>query len=128
MPPLPDTIARRAAAGPPAVALVSDGRDWHARMLLKAFAARGARAKLVALPQCRFDTGTASGLHIPGFGGGLPDAVFVRTMSGGTFQAVTLRLGLLHALGASGVTVWNSAAAIERCVDKSTTSFLIARA
>src|SRR5262249_50741891 len=41
---------------------------------------------------------------------------------------VTLRLGILHALRESGVTVWNDARAIERCVDKSMTSFLLARA
>jgi RimK family alpha-L-glutamate ligase len=49
-------------------------------------------------------------------------------MSGGTFQAVTLRLGILHALRANGVVVWNDARAIEHCVDKSMTSFLLARA
>jgi glutathione synthase/RimK-type ligase-like ATP-grasp enzyme len=52
----------------------------------------------------------------------------VRSMSGGTFEAVTLRLGILHALRECGVTVWNDARAIERCVDKSMTSFLLARA
>ena len=49
-------------------------------------------------------------------------------MSGGTFEAVTLRLGILHALRENGVLVWNDARAIERCVDKSMTSFLLARA
>jgi RimK family alpha-L-glutamate ligase len=110
------------------IAVVTDERDWHARTLVKAFAARGVRAKLVALPQCRFDSGAPGGLHIPGFSVRLPDAVLVRTMSGGTFQAVTLRLGILHALAALGIPVWNSAPAIERCVDKSMTSFLIGRA
>lgn len=128
MPPSLDAILHRARGAAPAIALVTDGRDWHARTLLKAFAGLGVRARLVSLPECRFDSGTASGLHVPGFGAGLPDAVFVRTMSGGTFEAVTLRLGLLHALAARGVTVWNAAQAIERCVDKSTTSFLIAGA
>jgi RimK family alpha-L-glutamate ligase len=41
---------------------------------------------------------------------------------------VTLRLGILHALRANGVVVWNDARAIEHCVDKSMTSFLLARA
>jgi len=81
-----------------------------------------------ALEACRIDTGSASGLILPGFGAGLPDAVFVRTMSGGSFEAVTHRLGILHALSDIGVPVWNSARAIERCVDKSMTSFLLARA
>ena len=35
---------------------------------------------------------------------------------------------MLHALGALGVPVWNSARAVERCVDKSMTTFLLARA
>jgi len=52
----------------------------------------------------------------------------VRTMSGGPFEAVTLRLGVLHALRELGVMVWNDARAIERCVDKSMTSFLLSRA
>ena len=69
-----------------------------------------------------------SGLDIAGLGERLPDAVLVRSMSGGTFQAVTLRLGILHALRENGVLVWNDARAIERCVDKSMTSFLLARA
>ena len=44
------------------------------------------------------------------------------------FEQVTLRLGLLHALEALGVPVVNAARAIERCVDKSMTSFLLAQA
>src|SRR5262249_35555026 len=40
----------------------------------------------------------------------------------------TLRLGLLHALSEHRVRVINSPRAIERCVDKSMTSFLLARA
>ena len=49
-------------------------------------------------------------------------------MAGGTFEAVTLRLGILHALQEIGVPVWNAARSIERCVDKSATSFLLTRA
>ena len=37
----------------------------------------------------------------------------------GSFEAITKRLGVLHALSALGVPVWNDARAIERCVDKS---------
>ena len=128
MPRSPETIVTRAAVLPPNVALVSDRNDGHARALAKAFAARGAQARVLLLPETRIDTETANGLRLPGFGAGLPDAVFVRTLAGGSFEAVTLRLGILHALGEIGVPVWNSARAIERCVDKSMTSFLLARA
>jgi tetrahydromethanopterin:alpha-L-glutamate ligase len=110
------------------IALVTDTNDWHARALGKAFAALGAQVLLLKLPACGFDTATAHGLCLPDFDRGLPDAVLVRDMSGGTFEAVTLRLGMLHALQEIGVPVWNAARSIERCVDKSATSFLLARA
>jgi RimK family alpha-L-glutamate ligase len=74
------------------------------------------------------ETQSASGLRLAGFDERLPDAVLVRSMSGGTFEAVTMRLGILHALRDLGVVVWNDARAIERCVDKSMTSFQLARA
>jgi tetrahydromethanopterin:alpha-L-glutamate ligase len=107
---------------------VVEGIDWHARMLTKAFAGLGLRAVPIDLRSCSIATERESGLEIAGLGDRLPDAVLVRSMSGGTFQAVTLRLGILHALHAIGVLVWNDARAIERCVDKSMTSFLLARA
>ncbi|HVY58341.1 MAG TPA: RimK family alpha-L-glutamate ligase [Xanthobacteraceae bacterium] len=118
-------MARRAV---PLVALVTDDVDWHARALSKAFAAAGARSLRVDLTACRLETSQPFGIHLPGLNGGVPDAVFVRTMSGGSFQAVTLRLGILHALREIGTVVWNDARAVERCVDKSATSFLLARA
>jgi tetrahydromethanopterin:alpha-L-glutamate ligase len=121
----PDNVA---TAPPATIALVGDRVDWHARELVKALSALGARAVPVRLEDCRFETGSRSGLHVEGIAAGLPDAVIVRSLSGGSFEAVTLRLGMLHALGELGVPVWNDARAIERCVDKSMTSFLLARA
>jgi tetrahydromethanopterin:alpha-L-glutamate ligase len=128
MPHSPDGIARKAASSALRIALVSDRLDWHARELSKALAAAGARATLVRLEDCRFETDRPHALHLPGFEERLPDAVFVRCLSGGSFEAVTVRLGLLHALRESGVPVINDARAIERCVDKSMTSFLLTRA
>jgi tetrahydromethanopterin:alpha-L-glutamate ligase len=128
MPRSRNTLAVVPAASAPIVALVSDGIDWHARTLTKALAAQGVRTIPTSLQACRIATQSASGLNIAGLGDRLPDAVLVRSMSGGTFQAVTLRLGILHALRANGVVVWNDARAIEHCVDKSMTSFLLARA
>jgi tetrahydromethanopterin:alpha-L-glutamate ligase len=125
---LPESIAQRTSAPVATVALVTDRNDWHARALGKAFTALGAQTRLLMLQNCRIDTAAASGLNLPGFDAGLPDALFVRDMSGGSFEAVTLRLGILHALSEIGVPVSNNARTIERCVDKSTTSFLLARA
>jgi RimK family alpha-L-glutamate ligase len=110
------------------IALALDGMDWHARALLRAFATRRAEAQAVRLSHCAFDTTARHGLRLPGFADALPDAVLVRAISGGSFEEVTRRLGILHALRELGVPVWNDARAIERCVDKSTTSFFLAKA
>jgi tetrahydromethanopterin:alpha-L-glutamate ligase len=129
MPHLLDAFAAEpAAARAPLVALVVEGIDWHARMLAQAFAALGVRTRPVDLRACAIETQRSGGLAIDGMEDCLPEAVLVRTMSGGTFQAVTMRLGILHALRENGVLVWNDARAIERCVDKSMTSFLLAHA
>jgi tetrahydromethanopterin:alpha-L-glutamate ligase len=128
MPPSLERLGSDRPAQQPIVGLVADKFDWHARQLADAFVTRGISAVPIRLPLCSFCTRSGSGLHIDGFGEKLPDAVIVRTMSGGTFEAVTLRLGILHALRDLGVLVWNDARAIERCVDKSMTSFLLTRA
>ena len=128
MPLSPERPCCTGHASTPTVGLVVDRMDWHAREVAAALAARGFGTAPIRLHLCGIATQNASGLHIDGFGERLPDAVIVRSMSGGTFEAVTLRLGILHALRECGVMVWNDARAIERCVDKSTTSFLLARA
>src|SRR5262245_20914634 len=128
MPRSPKFLAPLASPSSPTIALVTDSNDWHTRALCRAFAAVGARARRLMLAACRFDTTSPKGLILPGLGAGLPNAVLVRDMAGGSFEAVTLRLGVLHALQEIGIPVWNNARAIERCVDKSMTSFLLARA
>jgi RimK family alpha-L-glutamate ligase len=116
----------------PRVALFVDEPDWHARRLTRAFADRGAEAVLVSLRECGFRTDSGHGLILPGFDGalpgtGLPDGAFLRQISAGSFEQVTMRLGLLHALRALGIGVYNDARVAERCVDKSMTSFLLHR-
>jgi tetrahydromethanopterin:alpha-L-glutamate ligase len=115
-------------AGAPRVGLVIDRNDWHARRLSKALKALGVSPVPMRLEASAFATRSPSGLDLDGFGERLPDAVFVRTVAGGSFESVTMRLGILHALRELGVMVWNDARVIERCVDKSMTSFLLARA
>ncbi len=111
-----------------ALFLEEESGDWHVRRLAAAMRRRGASVVVTSLPRCAFDTALASGIDIPGFDGALPDAVFVRSISAGTLEQITFRLGLLHALRESGVRVWNDARAIERCVDKSMTTFLLQQA
>ena len=111
------------------VAIMTDEVGWHTARLQQALRARGCAGRCVDLAACRFDTTWAwHGLVIPGFGRELPDAAIVRGIAGGTFEQVTARLGILHALRELGVPVYNDARAIERSVDKSMTSFLLARA
>jgi tetrahydromethanopterin:alpha-L-glutamate ligase len=111
-----------------AIVMFGDGRDWHGRSLTRAFKRRGISPLLAPLNTCGFSTETATGLAIPGLADRLPKGAFVRFVPGGSFEEVTLYLGVLHGLRELGVTVWNDARAIEHCVDKSTTTFLLQRA
>ncbi len=108
------------------VAIATDETGWHTRQLQAALRARGAVGRCIDLAACRIDTDFAwHGLALPGFGRELPDAVIVRGIAGGSFEQVTRRLGVLHALREHGVAVYNDARAIERSVDKSMTSVLL---
>lgn len=111
---------------PVKVAIMADEAGWHTRQLQAALRARGAVGRCVDLAGCHVDTTHAwHGLVIPGFGRELPDAVLVRGIAAGSFEQVTKRLGVLHALREFGVPVYNDARAIERSVDKSMTSLLL---
>jgi tetrahydromethanopterin:alpha-L-glutamate ligase len=124
---MPRSSTRRSVP-PPSVALFVDEPDWHTRRLKKALASQGAAVNVLSLRMCGLDTACAHGLALPGFGDALPDGAFVRTIAAGSFEQVTIRLGVLHALRELGVCVYNDARAIERCVDKSMTSFCLQRA
>lgn len=103
------------------------GQGWHARGVLQAFLKRGLRPVVAPLDSCAFSTEEPLGLHIPGLGARWPEAAFVRMVPGGSFEQVTLYLGMLHALREQGIPIWNDARAIENCTDKSTTTFLLQR-
>lgn len=110
----------------PRIAIFADDADWHTRQLKRAFTAQGVEAASLSLKENGFEIGGGGhGLRLRGFDGALPAGVFVRTISAGSFEQVTMRLGVLHALRELGVPVHNDARAIERCVDKSMTSFLL---
>lgn len=120
----PDDLARHRLQPHIALFVEDTGGDWHARRLKEAMEERGARVSTTTLKACAFDTSSGCGLDIPGFDGALPDGAFVRSISTGSLEQITFRLGILHALRESGVRVWNDARVIERCVDKSTATFL----
>lgn len=108
------------------IAIFTDETGWHTRQLQTALRRRGAVGRCVDLADCHIDTAASwHGLLIPGYGRDLPDAAIVRGIAGGSFEQVTKRLGVLHALRELGVPVCNDARAIERSVDKAMTSLLL---
>ena len=110
------------------IVIMTDESGWHSDVLKQAFESYECRVNLVSLADCRIDLDSKRGLHIPGFEDKLPDGIFVRGISTGSLEQITLRLGILHALRELGVPVYNDARAIERSVDKSMTSFLLHKA
>jgi tetrahydromethanopterin:alpha-L-glutamate ligase len=119
---------RERMTGAPLIALFAEASDGIARKVAAALTRRGAQPVRLSLRACGFDTRAPGGLALPGFAAALPDAALVRGIPAGSFEQVTLRLGLLHALRQAGVMVWNDARAIECCVDKSMATHLIAKA
>jgi tetrahydromethanopterin:alpha-L-glutamate ligase len=110
------------------VAILTDNPGWHGRELQRAFRSLGVQAGFASLSDCRLDLERASaGVLVPGFEEQPPDAAFVRSIEAGTFEQVTLRLSVLHALRELGIPVYNDARAIERSVDKAMTTFLLRR-
>ena len=109
------------------VIVLGERGGWHGAGLVRALRGRGVSARQLAFSACGFDSQAAHGLRL-GRAEALPRAVVVRSIPGGSFEQVTLRLSLLHALRELGVLVVNDARAIERCVDKATTSWCLARA
>ena len=107
--------------------LVLGAGGWHWQQLARAAERLRLPLRRLGFAALHFDGTARFGLRLGG-GEELPGAVLVRFVPGGSFEQVTRRLGLLHALQTLGVPVINSAGAIERCVDKSTTSFLLHRA
>ena len=110
------------------VVLFCERKKWHGRSISRALRARGIRPLTVSLAACGFTTATKTGLAIPGLDDHPPKGALVLFVPGGSFEQVTTYLGVLHALRELGVTVWNDARAIERCVDKSTTTFFLQHA
>jgi tetrahydromethanopterin:alpha-L-glutamate ligase len=111
-----------------ATVLFTDAVDWHARSLARAIKARGFDCVILSLRKAGFAIGERAPVSLPGLAGIRPAGAFVKGISAGSFEQVTLRLSVLHALSAEGCVVHNEAVAIERCVDKAMTSYRLARA
>lgn len=111
---------------PPDV-LILGGRPegWHCARLRGALTQLGLSSARADFQDLGFALGGESGPTLRGIAE-LPRVALVRSIPAGSFEQVTLKLGLLHALAALGVVVVNDARGIERCVDKAMTTFLLA--
>ncbi len=108
------------------IVIFTDDPGWHGKQLQLAFTARGYDSDFVSLTECRFRIALGQlPLIILGFEQTLPDAAFVRGVPGGSLEEVVFYLGILHALKAMAIPVYNDGHAVERSVDKGMTSFLL---
>jgi RimK family alpha-L-glutamate ligase len=107
------------------VVIFNNSHGWHSDQLENALARYRVTTIRSNLAQCRIDLDLPFGLHIPGLGTKLPNAAIVRGIAAGSFEQITLRLDILHALTELGIPVFNSAPAIERTADKARTSLLL---
>jgi tetrahydromethanopterin:alpha-L-glutamate ligase len=108
------------------VALYTHDSGWHCRELKRAFARHQIETTVVRPQLCEVNLSSSShGLVLPKFSPALPDGVFVRGVPTGSFEQVTFRMTMLHALDDLQVPVYNTARAIEKTIDKARTSLLL---
>ncbi len=108
--------------------VVLGAAGWHWERLAPALRAQGLRPLRLGFGACGMAIdGSPRDLVLDAVEA-LPAAVLVRSIPAGSFEQVTFRLSLLHALAERGVLVVNDGRAIERCTDKAMTTFLLARA
>jgi tetrahydromethanopterin:alpha-L-glutamate ligase len=110
----------------PEVVLLGAADGWHTARLERALEGAGLAPSRASFAACALVPGRP-GVRVGGRERP-PRAALVRSIPAGSFEQVTLRLGVLHALERLGCLVLNGARSIERCVDKSATSFLLAAA
>ena len=107
------------------VIIFSDTHDWHSNQLKKELKKLNCKVSCLSLDDCFINTKKKYNIYIPGYVNKLPDGCFIRTIGKGTFQQVTKRLTILHALKKLKVVLFNDIKCIEKSTDKSMTTFLL---
>ena len=105
--------------------------SWHSRGLAGVLAARGHEVLAIPATRLRCEIDSGGGVHIVAPDGAPLDALdllIVRGLPRGSLEQVVFRMDALHVLAEQGVRVLNSPRAIERTVDKSWASALLALA
>jgi RimK family alpha-L-glutamate ligase len=101
--------------------------SWHSRRLGDALAAAG--HEVVPVPATRIVSEVGAGFFGPdGVALHELDVLLVRGLPRGSLEQVIFRMDALHVLADTGVRVVNSPRALERTIDKSWASALLARA
>ncbi len=113
------------------VAVLGASGSWHSRRLIGALSARGHEVLAVPATRLRSRIDEAGETHVLGPDGAVLDRLdllIVRGLPRGSLEQVIFRMDALHVLADHGVRCVNSPRAIERTVDKSWASALLARA
>jgi RimK family alpha-L-glutamate ligase len=113
------------------VAVLGASGSWHSRGLIDRLASRG--HDVLAVPATRLvsEIDAQGELHVCGPDGALLDTLdllIVRGLPRGSLEQVIFRMDALHVLAEHGVRCVNHPRAIERTIDKSWASALLARA
>jgi RimK family alpha-L-glutamate ligase len=110
------------------VGILSSQRGYHVQELEEALCSRGCEPVFFPIHRMAGRIGGRPAVHVRGHCIEECRAVLVRTIPTGSLEQVIFRMDALHRLEHLGVRVINSAAAIERTVDKYYTSFLLSDA
>ncbi len=105
--------------------------SWHSRGLIGALTARGHEVLTIPATRLRSIVDERGAAHVFGPDGLVVDALdllIVRGLPRGSLEQVIFRMDALHVLAEQGVRCVNAPRAIERTIDKSWTSALLARA
>lgn len=109
------------------VAILSSSTGWHLDELTRAARARGLEPLVLPWEGNVSPIGRAGGVSNSGHDFSRVRAILPRIIPGGSLEQIIYRVDTLHRLEEDGVRVMNSARAIERTVDKSWTSAILAR-
>jgi RimK family alpha-L-glutamate ligase len=113
------------------VAVLGASGSWHSRGLIGALAARGHEVLAIPATRLRSIVDSQGDAHVLGPDGTSLDAldlVIIRGLPRGSLEQVIFRMDALHVLADRGVRCVNTPRAIERTIDKSWASAVLAGA
>jgi RimK family alpha-L-glutamate ligase len=113
---------------PTKIGILSSQRGYHVLALEEAIRSRDREPIFFPIARLAGWIGRRPALQVRGEGLEECGALLVRTIPTGSLEQIIFRMDALHRLENLGVRIVNSAAAIERTVDKYYTSFLLADA